>query len=87
MKLKYTFKTVRMADQVMAVPVNGDGETSGTMLRLNETAAFILEQLKEDTTEDKIYAAVRTEYEGDEAEIRAYIHKYPEELDKSGLLQ
>ena len=86
MKLKYTFETVELDGEIMAVPVGDGAEELHAMLRLNDTAAFILEQLKDDTTEEKIVDNILTEYEGDRDEIAGYVHSYIEQLASFDLL-
>ena len=76
MKLKYEFEKVEMDGQIMAVPIGDSADELHAMLRLNETAAFILDQLKEETTEDKVAEAACKSFEGDEGKIKAYVHDF-----------
>ena len=86
MKLKYEFEKVEMDDQIMAVPVGEEGGKLHAMLRLNETASFILDLLREETTEEKVLEAVLKEYEGDENEIKAYISEFIAQLRENEVL-
>ena len=86
MKLLYTFENVNLDGEIMAVPVGDNSENLHGMLRLNETAAFILDCLKEDTTEEKIVDKILTEYEGDRNEIAGYVSDYIAELKQAGVI-
>lgn len=86
MKLKYELENVEMDDQIIAVPVGDNSDELHAVIRLNETASFILDHLKEDTTEEKLIEAVLSEYEGDEKEIRKYVSDFIASLNKDGLL-
>ena len=74
MKLKSDFITQDIDDTQFVVPVGA--EAFQGIVRSNKTAAFIVDCLKEDTTEEKIvdamcakYAAPREEIAADVAEI------------------
>ena len=86
MKLKYTFETVELDGQIMAVPVGDGSEDLPAMIRLNETAAFCLKQLAEETDEAALLAAVEREYTGDPEEIRAAVLSFVRELKENGIL-
>jgi len=86
MKLTHSFELVALDDMVAAVPVGESAQQFHGLLRLNETAAAILELLKEETTESQIVEALLKEYEGDPDEIAAYVHEYIEELTKEGFV-
>lgn len=87
MKLKYEFEKVELDGEIMAVPVGEGSEKLHGLLKLNETAAFILDQLKEETTEEKVVDAVLSEYEGERDEIAGYVHKYIEKLISEGIAE
>lgn len=87
MKLKYEFEQVEIDGEIMAVPV---GENSGdlhSMLHLNETAAFILDCLKEEMSVDELAEKALKQYEGDKAEITEYIRDYVKKLEENGILE
>lgn len=63
MKLKQNFITHTHGDEHILIST-GNGNFSG-VVRSNSTAAFIIEQLKEDTTLDAIIDAMLLEYEVD----------------------
>lgn len=78
MKLKNGFVTREMGGEQIMV-ATGDADFSG-IVRSNETAAFIVNCLKTETSEEEILAAVEQEYEGDEAAMRAGIRKVLDSL-------
>ena len=54
MKAKYTFEIMEIDDQMMAVPVGEVADELHGILKLNQSAAAILELLKEETSEEEI---------------------------------
>ena len=86
MKLKYTFEMMEIDDQQMAVPVGDGAQEMHGILKLNKSAAAILELLKEDTTEEQIVQGMLERFDGTEDEIKACVHDYIAELEVAGLL-
>lgn len=71
MKLKKGFCTQTISDgQVMVPTAEADTDFRG-IVRNNETAAFVVDLLKNDTTEEKILDALKSEYDGDEDKMRS----------------
>lgn len=86
MKAKYSFEFMNLDDGLVAVPVgNNNGEFHG-VLKLNETAAFILKLLDNETSETEIVDALLKEYNGDKDEISKYVHQYIEKLISEGIV-
>lgn len=88
MKLKYDFVVNQVAGETVAVSVgNNDGKFNG-YIKLNETAAFIFEALKNDTTCDKIIANLKNAYpDADETDITDSVNGIIEKLEKAELLE
>ena len=62
MRLRYEFETMELDDIVVAVPVGvGAAEFRG-VIKLNETASFMLSLLKNDISKDQIIDALSKEY-------------------------
>ena len=61
MKLRQDFVTQDIDNTLFLIPV-GVEDFNG-IVRSNPTAAFIVDQLKEDTTKEKIVAAMRAKYD------------------------
>lgn len=87
MKLKYNFIVNEIADKKVAVTVGEDTENFNGMIRLNNTAAFIFDMLKEDVTEDEIVAAMKEKYDAEEEQLRQTVHSFIETLQKSNVLE
>ena len=69
MKLKDDFITQTIDDVQFLVPVGG--ESFSGVARSNKTAAFIVDCLKEETTEEKIVDAMCAKYDAPREEIAA----------------
>lgn len=63
MKLKDTFLTHTIDGIQIMVPVGESAEAYSGCITNNETAAFIVDQMKIETTKEKIVAALMDEYE------------------------
>lgn len=62
MKLKYEFVINEVAGQKVAVPLNcSHGEQS--IIKTNDTGAYILELLKNDTTKEEIISKINEDFE------------------------
>ena len=84
MKLNDKFVTREMGDTQVMVAV-GSASFSG-IVRSNKTAAFIVDQLKEDTTKEKILAAMQERYDADPAVMARDIDKVLDKLRSIGAL-
>lgn len=73
MKLKDGFITQNIDDTQFLVPV-GTGNFSG-IVRSNRTAAFIVDSLKEETTEEQIIDALYERYDAPKEEITADVRE------------
>ena len=71
MKLKKGFCTQTISDGQVMVPTAEAGTSFRGIVRSNETAAFVVEQLKNETTEEAILEALKSEYEGDVEKMRS----------------
>ena len=85
MKLKYEFVVMDMGDEITAVPV-GDDAFHG-VLKLNQTGAEILEQLKEETTPQKVHNYLKEKYpESTDQEIGENLVEFLNYLLREGVL-
>ena len=73
MKLKSDFITQDIDDTQFLVPVGA--ETFSGIVRSNKTAAFIVNLLKEGTTEEEIIDALYERYDAQRAEIAADVRE------------
>ena len=84
MKLDPKFVTREIGDTQVMVAV-GSAAFSG-IVRSNKTAAFIVDQLKTDTTKEKILAAMQETYDADPAVMEKDIEKVLDKLRSIGAL-
>jgi hypothetical protein len=63
MKIKPGFKLRSVAGQNIVVPIGDAAIDFNGMISLNESGAFLFKALLEDTTEDKLAAALLDEYD------------------------
>ena len=79
MKLKKDFVTQRFRGQQLMVAVGPEAKRFHGLVRSNETAAFIVDRLRSETSEEEIVAALLAEYEVDEtgaaADVKAILAK------------
>ncbi|MCD7859094.1 MAG: PqqD family protein [Firmicutes bacterium] len=84
MKLKQGMVTSKVGRQHVLIPT-GEVHFHG-VVRSNPTAAFIIEQLKSDTSEEKIVDAMLAEYDAPREQIAQDVHKVIEQLREQGFL-
>ena len=86
MKLKYRFEMMSLEDQMVAIPV---GEEAGEFLgvvKLNETAAFIFNLLKDEITEETIIDALDKVYNVPREKLTNDVRRAINEFQEKGLL-
>ncbi len=86
MKALFSFEVMELDDSMVAVPVGEGAHKFHGVLKVNETAAYILKLLSSDTTEEKIVDTLMEQYTGDRAEIEQYTHKFIEKLKTEGIV-
>ena len=87
MKLKSGFVTHTVGDEQMMVATGPAGKHFHGLIRSNETAAFIVDRLKEETTEQEIVDAMRREYDAPEEVIARDVHRIIGKLQEIGALE
>lgn len=80
MKLKSGFVTYTMGDEHVLVATGDAAETFRGIARSNETAAFIVECLKTETTLDELIVKMCEEYDAPEDRIRTDVGRILETL-------
>ena len=85
MKLKEDFITQDIDGTQFLVAVGG--EAFNGIVRNNETAAFIVNCLKKETTEQEIVEAMLQEYDAPEELIARDVHSVVEKLQGIGALE
>ena len=87
MRMKNGFILRKIADQYMAVPVGARTRELHGMIAMNETAAFLWEQMIEDCTKDDLSQALLDTYEIDEDNSKEVIQRFIDMLKKEGVLE
>ena len=85
MKLKDGFLLREVAGQYVALP-SGDELNLNMMITLNDTGAFIWNQLQNDTDEPAIVKAVLAEYDVNEARAAQAVADFVQKLRANGFL-
>ena len=76
MHVKNTLEPMELDDQIIAVPVGELAKEYHGVIKLNETGAFLLEHLKEETTEEDLVAALAKEYDLPPKRLTQDVHNY-----------
>ena len=88
MKLKEGIILSKMDDAYVAVAAGEAGKSFSGMVRMNETAAFIFERLKEETDVDALTRAILDTYGGvTEEQARRAVEGVIGQLTDAGLLK
>ncbi|WP_027089893.1 PqqD family protein [Thomasclavelia saccharogumia] len=85
MKIKPGFIIRKLADNYVVVSVNNQNEFQG-MIQLNQTGAFIWQQLEAGKNEDEILSLMLEKYEISEEKAKEDITLFIEKLRKDNLI-
>ena len=86
MRLKSNWELMELDDCIYAVPTGAMPDDYHGAIRLNETGAWIFDQLKAETTEEALVEAMANEYDAPREQIASDVKKYIAEFTKRGLL-
>lgn len=86
MKLKYNFIISEIAGQKVAVPIDcGNGEQS--IIKINDTGAYILEKLKTNTSKEEIIESIKYDFNIDNEEnIENWVANFIQKLKEAEVL-
>ena len=87
MKLKTGFITHMVGREQMMVAAGPAAKSFHGLVRSNETAAFIIDCLKKETTEEAIVAAMLEQYEAPRETVARDVHSVVEKLREIGALE
>ena len=87
MKLKEGFVTQAFRGQQLMVAAGPAAKEFHGIVRSNETAAFIVDRLKSETSEEEIVSAILAEYEVDGATAAADVARIIEQLRSIGAIE
>ncbi len=86
MKLKHKFTITSVMDDIIAVPVDGDGQFTG-VITMNESMKDIMELLGDDITEEELIREMLTKYKNvTPEEMGTAIHEVCCSLKSKGIL-
>lgn len=85
MKIKEGFLLRQVAGQTVVLP-SGNELDLNMMITLNDTGAFLWEQLQSETDEATLVAALLAEYDVDEATAAKSVSAFVKKLDDNGFL-
>lgn len=87
MKLKEGIIVTKVGTDNIVVAAGEAGKSFKGMLKLNGTAAFIVEQLKADLSVDAVVAAVLEKYDVSEDGAQASVKQVVDQLTQIGLVE
>ncbi len=87
MKLKKGFIVSKAGDDYVAVATGEAGKSFHGMVRNNVTAAFLLEQLQKDCTEDDLVNALLDAYDVEEENARRDVQAFIKTIQDAGMLE
>ncbi len=86
MKIAEGFVLKNIAGTNVVVPLGNNTVSFKAIITLNETGAFLWQQLENDLTEEELLKAMLSEYAVDEAIAKADIAEFIDNLKKANLL-
>ena len=86
MKIKDGFVLRNICDEFIVVAVGRQTLDFKGLIKLNESGAFLWEQLKNEITEDELLKALTAEYDVDEATAKADVAAFLNSLKEADLL-
>lgn len=87
MKIKEGFMMRKVAGMHVAVPIGEAVKEFNGMIQLNETSAFLWNQLLEETTKEQVIQAVTETYEVDREKAGMDLEKFLGKLREAGALE
>ena len=82
MKLKCDFEIVEMDNEVIAVPIGDGASQVKGVIKMNKSG----QEIKNDTTEEKIVAVLSNRYEDEIQRISGYVHEVVYTMHKADLI-
>lgn len=86
MKLKQGFVLSKAGEDYVAVATGEAGKTFHGLVRNNQTAAFLMEQLKNECSEDDLVQALLDNYEVDEETAKRDVEQFVRIIGEAGML-
>ena len=86
MKLKYDFDILSLGDEIIAVPIGNATQNFHGVVKMNNSANFIFQMLKDNQTQESILEALKENYDTPVPQLKEYAIDFIEELKKQNLL-
>ena len=86
MKLRYTFDTVEMGDEIICVPVGDGADQIHGVVRLNKSGLEIMELLKNEITLEQIVDELAARYNNDREELLDRVQNVIDTLQNAGII-
>lgn len=86
MKIKEGFIIRKLAENYVVVPIDNINNDFKGMIQLNETGAFLFEQLQQEKTLDELLALMLEKYDIDTHKAKNDVELFVAKLKKDGLL-
>lgn len=87
MKIKDGYILKNIAGSFVVIPLNETSETESTLISLNETGAFLWQQLETDTTTQILCEKLLKEFDTDEFTARNDIAAFLNKCKEIGVLE
>lgn len=87
MKLKDGLIVSEMDGEYVGVGFGEAGKSFGGMMRMNKTAAVIVERLQSEATEEQLVKALTDRFEVDEAVALENVRKIVDQLKDAGVIE
>ena len=87
MSIRYSFESVDMGDEIIAVPVGNGASEVGGVLKMNSEGNELFQLLELNYTEDMIIDELLTNYDNPRHEIESYVHGFVSTLRENGFVE
>lgn len=87
MKISKGFSLRNIAGENIVVPVGAKSISFNAMITLNDSGAFLWQQLQREKTEEELVKAMLEEYEIDEVTAKSDISKFLKNLRDANILE
>ena len=87
MRLVPGFQLRLIGDEYLAVPSGAAAARFNGLMMLNDTGAFLVRSMQEDTDRETLLRRLREEYEAPEELLRADLEAFLTQMREAGLLE
>lgn len=87
MKLKYTFESIDIGDEIVLVPVGENADKVKGIVKVNSEGLEIVELLKGDITKNQIVEILSQKYENDRYTLSEWVNTVIDKLLAADLIE